>query len=567
MEEAKGDICNTEEVMMSIDEEEGCSVKQMGVSRRRRPVFAALIPGLVLVTFFVIPAWVQMAQLSESSSLSEMEFDASRATIDITSSHPAGSDLVARSGGDASQTGKATWAASDPVRIAEWWLDLLPTSPWMLGNITSDGGCATYGKVFVGNGSTTGIHGVNAPFQLHAVRAYRRPAGPMSIELLESAFGRALDVWGYDDDRKGGSDIETNFAYQVHALAPLAEHLVALYTEDLNYYARALTKVNTPFSVLEWDGATRDASLQTSSAKFHSLVVHIPDSLVVLELVGPAMDSSTKASQRASASWRRVAMALPPATHVATNDVQGRPTLTAVKISYASTDAGRDAQWVTNVLDAHLLDNSADSKDFPPSSFDDDATLTGSKAFGVVTKVLSWTSDMAPIELHFVQPSLQAQSIEQALTGRIQSVKQSGPPTKEDLAHQHQGPPLVRRNLLESSKEQTVILTVASYESYIDQVHAAYVGPNCENCDDVTGFDRLLDTHFGRRLLSGGGEEARTIDSAYLAAKSLGSPLTIWKKNDAYFLYAAAPNGAAVQLVGFFDNPPSGVRSYSTCLV
>ena len=65
--------------------------------------------------------------------------------------HPAGSDLVAHSGGDASQTGKHTWAASDPERVAAFWLDLLPTAAWMVGNYSVDGGCATYGKVFVGN--------------------------------------------------------------------------------------------------------------------------------------------------------------------------------------------------------------------------------------------------------------------------------------------------------------------------------------------------------------------------------------------------------------------------------
>ena len=66
--------------------------------------------------------------------------------------HPVGSDLVAAAGADASQTGKVTWAASEPVKIAEWWLEHLPTSSWMVGNFSDvDGGCATYGKVFVGN--------------------------------------------------------------------------------------------------------------------------------------------------------------------------------------------------------------------------------------------------------------------------------------------------------------------------------------------------------------------------------------------------------------------------------
>ena len=83
---------------------------------------------------------------------STKELDLNAASNGVASaSHPAGSDLVAHSGGDASQTGKHTWAASDPEAIANLWLDLLPTTPWMIGNYTVDGGCATYGKVFVGN--------------------------------------------------------------------------------------------------------------------------------------------------------------------------------------------------------------------------------------------------------------------------------------------------------------------------------------------------------------------------------------------------------------------------------
>jgi len=445
--------------------------------------------------------------------------DSSRATYTTDEgSHPAGSDLVDQIGGDASQTGKHTWTSSDPVRVAEWWLEHLPTSAWMVGNYTTDGGCATYGKVFVGNETRTGLHGVNAPFQLHSVRAWRRPAGPMGAESLEARFGSALEAWGVD------GEAVSRASYTTHALAPLAEHSVALYTSDLSWYARSFATNGVSFASLAWTGAARHAD---ADAAFMSLVVHVPDSLVVLELLGPAFEG--KAAERAQPTWRRVATALPPSTHVATLDVSDRPSLTAVKISYATTDAARDAAWAEQVLGATPLETAVG--DYPASSFDATGGLAASANFGVVARALSWIDDLAPIEIHYVQPSARAQSVEAALAAG-------------------------------SSR-----LTVAAYEAYAAQVHAQFTGPNCPGCDDVSGFDRLMDTHFGRRLLTAGGEDSRRLDDAYAAAKRLGAPLTVWAKNDAYFLYVASPSGAAAQLTGSFASPPSGVRIFDTCLV
>ena len=87
----------------------------------------------------------------------------------------------------------------------------------MVGNYSQiDGGCATYGKVFVGNESDTGIHGVDASFQLHAVRASARPSGELSVRDLERRFSAALK--GLDSARG----------------APLKENSVALYVDDLD---------------------------------------------------------------------------------------------------------------------------------------------------------------------------------------------------------------------------------------------------------------------------------------------------------------------------------------------
>ena len=75
-----------------------------------------------------------------------------------------------------------------------------------------------------------------------------------------------------------------------------------------------------------------------------------------------------------------------------------------------------------------------------------------------------------------------------------------------------------------------------------------------------------MDTHFGRRLLSAGGAEARTLDDALATAKALDAPHTVWKKGAAFFLYVASPGGAAAQLTGTFDDAPAGARQFDTCV-
>ena len=86
---------------------------------------------------------------------------------------------------------------------------------------------------------------------------------------------------------------------------------------------------------------------------------------------------------------------------------------------------------------------------------------------------------------------------------------------------------------------------------------------DCAGCDATTGFDRLMDTHFGRRLLA----SDRSLDGALAAAEALGSAHTVWSKGDIYFLYVAAPSGfVSAQLTGGFDDPPTGTRMFDTCV-
>ena len=140
-------------------------------------------------------------------------------------------------------------------------------------------------------------------------------------------------------------------------------------------------------------------------------------------------------------------------------------------------------------------------------------------------------SDLSPVELHYVEPSNAAQATERALAGDGASAA----------------------------------LSVAAYEAYAAKTHLDLVA-NCDGCDDVTGFDRLMDTHFGRRLLTAGGAESRTLDAALATAVDLDAPHTVWKKGKAYFLYVASPAGPAAQLTGTFDDPPPRARTFDTCV-
>jgi hypothetical protein len=53
------------------------------------------------------------------------------------------------------------------------------------------------------------------------------------------------------------------------------------------------------------------------------------------------------------------------------------------------------------------------------------------------------------------------------------------------------------------------------------------------------------------------------------------APYRVWKQTNnntnppsvGYFVYAAAPGGNAVQLVGGFDDVPAGVEEWSSCVV
>ena len=135
-----------------------------------------------------------------------------------------------------SQTTKMTWPASDPVAVASFMLGYLPTTPWLVGNETwVDGGCATWGKVIVGNHT-------DSAFQLHAVAAPARPDGGREVASAERAFHAAAQAALAADDGAGGS----RAALETHA---------AFYADDLDAYAARFACGGVNFRSIRWPTA------------------------------------------------------------------------------------------------------------------------------------------------------------------------------------------------------------------------------------------------------------------------------------------------------------------------
>ena len=108
--------------------------------------------------------------------------------------------------------------------------------------------------------------------------------------------------------------------------------------------------------------------------------------------------------------------------------------------------------------------------------------------------------------------------------------------------------------------------SVAAFEAYVGRVHAANMGAS-----HLVGSDALLDNHFGRRL----GNSGTTLDATTTRLDARGDAYRLWKQtNDntelpsvGHFVYAAAPAGNAVQIVGNFNSTPRGIEEWSSCLV
>ena len=237
----------------------------------------------------------------------------------------AGRYHTATFGSGHSQTTKATWPASDPVAVASFMLGYLPTTPWLVGNESwVDGGCATWGKVILGNHT-------DSAFQIHAVSAPRRPDGGFAVADAEAVFAAAAQA---ALAAPGGSPP-----------AAVLEAHAALYADDLDAFVDRFRCGAVAFRSVESPGGAR-------GGKTYSLFVHVPDSLVVLEIASTS--PSTKAPAEETWPLPRYSQALPPPNHVRGAKFRGLPALTAFKISYATDDVDAATAFYVDVLGADV---------------------------------------------------------------------------------------------------------------------------------------------------------------------------------------------------------------------
>ena len=235
-----------------------------------------------------------------------------------TASFAAETYHTAAFGSGHSQTTKMTWPATDPVAVASFLLGYLPTTPWLVGNESwVDGGCATWGKVILGNHS-------DAAFQLHAVSAPARPSGGFDVAGAERTFAGAA--------RAALATAGPSDALETHA---------ALYADDLDAYAARFDCGGVAYKAVR-------APAADGTSFTYSLVVPVPDSLAVVELVSanePAAVAETWPLPRYSA-------ALPPPGHVVGSKFRELPALTALAVSYATADVDAAVAFYRDVLGA-----------------------------------------------------------------------------------------------------------------------------------------------------------------------------------------------------------------------
>lgn len=88
--------------------------------------------------------------------------------------------------------GKSTYAMSHPWAWKEWMETYMPTLENLVEkNSTTD--CVEWVKLCVDDGTQSPFVCNGKPFQMHAVGAYKRETGTMSMEDIEQAFTSAMD--------------------------------------------------------------------------------------------------------------------------------------------------------------------------------------------------------------------------------------------------------------------------------------------------------------------------------------------------------------------------------------
>lgn len=230
--------------------------------------------------------------------------------------------------------GKSTYAMSHPFAYKDFMEQHFPTAENVVqANSTTT--CVEWVKLCIDDGHMTSCSGPSGNFQMHAVGAYKRDSGAKSMEDLEADFTKAFGAMDKYD--------------------PYFEYHVAFYTTGLDTYISDFKSAGVPhFASTFTDPATKK--------QYSSVVVQIPGSLnaaaksiIAIELLGNSSLLAARADvhrhdlpRASSEGLARAASRLASAPRKYGSN--GKPVLSPVHLSFASSDLDRDVKYFEGVL-------------------------------------------------------------------------------------------------------------------------------------------------------------------------------------------------------------------------
>ena len=188
------------------------------------------------------------------------------------------------------------------------------------------------------------------------------------------------------------------------------------------------------------------------------------------------------------ASLPRISATLPPVDFIdETEDDEAKlPTMKAMKVSYASADIERDAEFYASALGAIEILSVSSSNEDESSSKSQFSRAQHRRAFW-------FENDNAnSVEVHVVQ-------------------------------YDDDGSDGVGDDVGGSGSGDNEWWSVAAFEAYVGRVHAANMGAS-----HLVGSDALLDNHFGRRL----GNSGATLDGLTARLDAAGVPYRLWRQTN-----------------------------------
>jgi len=240
--------------------------------------------------------------------------------------------------------GKDTYAMSHPFAYKAFMETYLPTSENMVqANSTST--CVEWVKLCIDDGHMQSCSGPQGNFQMHAVGAYKRESGAKSMEQLESEFSQGMgDMSKYD---------------------AMMENHIAFLTSDLAHYTSAFDAGNVPYFSSTFS--------DSSNTKYESILIQVPGSLAagansLINIMIVATSSSVLTGQVHEHSMPLVSQLALDKAHVqlaaAPRQVSsdGKPVLTKLHRSFASSDLDRDTEYFEGVWMGSKVSASSDAQ-------------------------------------------------------------------------------------------------------------------------------------------------------------------------------------------------------------